>query len=233
MATDGVMSTMPSSFVYENLVSHVQAIQTQMTEFENILDDRWKNNKIIPDKIKSHSVTFIDPYGNKMIDQHMDHEPINKLVRKFKKDYVPKYLHQWIRIGTLDKNDISPLTDCDLQSTVSKYANNYQFIAYGEVTVWIGRYESLPPEKCVLKVLLTDDLEKIKLRIKAQQYLPNVELKLIEENQKTVPIVKNWSEGTILKSEDTIMSCRLYQDNCTIMAKVIREKVNHCLPYFF
>jgi hypothetical protein len=101
------------------------------------------------------------------------------------------------------------------------------------VTVWIGRYESLPPAKCVLKVLLTDDLEKIKLRIKAQQYLPNVELKLIEENQKTVPIVKNWSEGTILKSEDTIMSCRLYQDNCTIMAKVIREKVNHCLPYFF
>jgi hypothetical protein len=233
MATAGVISAMPSSFIYENLVSQVQAIQTQMTEFENILDDRWKNNKIIPDEIKSHSVTFIDPYGNKMIDQHMDHESVNKLVRKFKKDYVPKYLDQWIKIGTLDKDGISPLTNCDLQSTVSNYVNNCQFIAYGEVTVWIGRYESLPPTKCVLRVLLTDDLEKIKLRIKNRRCFPNVELKLSSENQKAVPIEKDWSEGTMLKSEDTIMSCRLYQDNCTIMAKVIREKVNHCLSYFF
>jgi hypothetical protein len=168
-----------------------------------------------------------------MIDQHMDHEPVNKLVRKFKKDYVPKYLHQWIKIGTLDKNDISPLTDCDLKSTVSKYVNNCQFIAYGEVTVWIGCYESLPPAKYVLRVLLTDDLEKIKLRIKAQQDLPNVELKLSGENRKTVTIEKDWNEGLILKSEDTIMSCRLYQNYCTIMAKVIRDKVNHCLSCFF
>jgi len=101
------------------------------------------------------------------------------------------------------------------------------------VTVWIGRYESLPPAKCVLRVLLTDDMEKIKLRIKNGRCFPNVELKLRRENQKNAPIEKDWSEGTMLKSEDTIMSCRLYQDNCTIMAKVIREKVNRCLSYFF
>jgi hypothetical protein len=229
MATAGVISAMPSSFVYENLVSQVQAIQTQMTEFENILDDRCKNTNRTPDEIKSHSVTFIDPYGNKIIDQHMDHEPVNKLVRKFKKDYVPKYLHQWIKIGTLDKNDISPLTDCDLKSTVSKYVNNCQFIAYGEVTVWIGRYESLPPAKCVLKVLLTDDLEKIKLRIKEQQHFTNLELKLSTTDKTTGPTEKDWNEGTLLKSEDTIMSCQLYKNDCSIMAKLIREMVNDCL----
>ena len=169
MATAGVISTIPSSFIYEDLVSQVQTIQTQMIEFENILDDRWKNNQKLQHEFKSHPLTFIDPYGNKMIDQHMDHESTNKVVRKFKKDYVPKYLQQWIKIGMLNANDISPLTDIDLKSTVFNYVNNRQFIAYGEVTVWIGRYESLTPQKFVLRVLLTDDLEQIKLRIKRQQ----------------------------------------------------------------
>jgi hypothetical protein len=229
MAAANVISATSSSFVYEDLVSQVQAIQTKMNEFGNILDDRWENNKKMRNEMKSHPFTFIDPYGNQMIDEHMDHESTNSVVRKFKKDYVPKYLRQWIKIGILGKTGISPITDYDLKTTVSNYVNNGQFIAYGEVTVWIGRYESLTPQKLILRVLLTDDLERIKLRIKEQQHFTNLELKLSTTDKKTGPTEKDWNEGTLLKSEDTIMSCRLYKNDCIIMAKLIRETVNDCL----
>ncbi len=43
------------------------------------------------------------------------------------------------------------------------------------------------------------------------------------------PNEENWNEGTILKSEDTVMSCQLYEENCIIMAKVTKEKVNNQL----
>jgi len=229
MATANVISATPSSFVYEDLVSQVQAIQTKMNEFGNILDDRWKNNKKMRNEMKSHPFTFIDPYGNQMIDEHMDHESTNSVVRKFKKDYVPKYLQQWIKIGILDKTGISPITDYDLKTTVSNYVNKGQFIAYGEVIVWIGRYESLTPQRLILRVLLTDDLERIKLRIKEQQHFTNLELKLSSTDKTTGPTEKDWNEGTLLKSEDTIMSCELYKNDCIIMAKLIREMVNDCL----
>jgi hypothetical protein len=229
MAAANVISATPSSFVYEDLVSQVQAIQTKMNKFGNILDDRWKNNKKMRNEMNSHPFTFIDPYGNQMIDEHMDHESTNSVVRKFKKDYVPKYLQQWIKIGILDKTGISPITDYDLKTTVSNYVNKGQFIAYGEVTVWIGRYESLTPQKLILRVLLTDDLERIKLRIKEQQHFTNLELKLSTTDKTTGPTEKDWNEGTLLKSEDTIMSCQLYKNDCSIMAKLIREMVNDCL----
>jgi len=44
-------------------------------------------------------------------------------------------------------------------------------------------------------------------------------------NSYAEPSKKNWEEGTTLKSEDTIMSCQLYQDNCIIMAKNNQEPV--------
>jgi hypothetical protein len=229
MAAANVISATPSSFVYEDLVSQVQAIQTKMNKFGNILDDRWKNNKKMRNEMNSHPFTFIDPYGNQMIDEHMDHESTNSVVRKFKKDYVPKYLQQWIKIGILDKTGISPITDYDLKTTVSNYVNKGQFIAYGEVIVWIGRYESLTPQRLILRVLLTDDLERIKLRIKEQQHFTNLELKLSTTDKTTGPTEKDWNEGTLLKSEDTIMSCQLYKNDCSIMAKLIREMVNDCL----
>lgn len=137
MTTARIISTMPSSFVHENLVTQVQAIQNQMVEIENILDDRWKNEKKTSDEFKCRSLTFIDPYGNPINDDHMDHELISKIIRKYKKDYIPKYLQQWIKIGTMNENTISSLNDSELKSNVSQYANGYQFITYGEVTVWI------------------------------------------------------------------------------------------------
>jgi hypothetical protein len=220
MATADVIPKMPTSFVYEELISKVQAIQQQIMENIKFIDERKKN------ELKSRSLTFVDPYGNLIINKYMDHESISTVLKKYKKDYVPKYLQQWIKIGTMDRNVISPLSDCEMKSIVSKYEDGHQFITYGEVIVWAGNYESLSPRMIVLRVLLTDNMEKIKIRLKEQKPFTNIELKSIIINQNTPPNNESWTEGRALKVDDTIMSCQLYQDNCTIMAKLIKEKVN-------
>ncbi|CAF0779739.1 unnamed protein product [Rotaria sordida] len=135
MAAADVISTMSTSFVYEDLVSQVQNIQYQMLQMENILDNQWKTEKKIQNELKSRSLTFIDPYGNRTVNKYMDHESINKVLRKYKRDYVPKYLQEWTKIGTMNENIISSLNECELKSTVSNYVNGHQFITYGEVIV--------------------------------------------------------------------------------------------------
>jgi hypothetical protein len=223
MATAAVISTIQSSFVYEDLVSHVQAIQKQINEISNVLDERW-NDKKMRNELKLHSLTFIDPYGNSMLEQYMDHQSIDKLIKQLKMNYVPKFLKNWIKIGTINQNRILPLTDCDLKSTVSSYTEAQQFVAYGEVTLCFTS-----GSKFVLRVLLTDNVEKIKLRIKEQHGFANVELRLSAINGYTPPNEKDWNDGTTLKLEDTIMSSRLYENTCSIMAQVNKQKVNYCL----
>ncbi|CAF4130706.1 unnamed protein product [Rotaria sordida] len=104
-----------------------------MLQMENILDNQWKTEKKIQNELKSRSLTFIDPYGNRTVNKYMDHESINKVLRKYKRDYVPKYLQEWTKIGTMNENIISSLNECELKSTVSNYVNGHQFITYGEV----------------------------------------------------------------------------------------------------
>jgi hypothetical protein len=232
MAAAAVISTMPTSFVYEDLVSRVQNIQNQMIQMENILNNQCQTEKKIENELKSRSLTFLDPYGNRTVKKYMDHEPINKVLRKYKKDYVPKYLQEWIKIGSMNENIISSLNECELKSTVSKYENGYQFMAYGEVIVWIGSYEDPWPRKILLKVLLTDQMENIKMRIKEHRQFTDIELKLSAIDQNVKPNRKNWAEGTPLKSEDTIMSFQLYQNNFVIMGKPINNKVNY-YEFFF
>jgi hypothetical protein len=229
MATAAIISTIPSSFVYEVIVSHVQAIQKQINEISNVLDERWKDKKM-RNELKSHSLTFIDPYGNSMLEQYMDHQSIDKLIKQLKMNYVPKFIKNCIKIGTINQNRISPLTDCDLKSTVSNYTETQQFVAYGEVTLWIGTYvENCLPQRYVLQVMLMDNMDKIKLRIKEQHGFANVELRLSAINGYTPPNEKDWNDGTTLKLEDTIMSSRLYENTCSIMAQVNKQKVNYCL----
>ncbi len=119
---------MTSSFVYEDLVFHVEKIRNQIFEMENILNHRWKNEKRKRDELKSRSLIFIDPYGNRTVSEHMDHELINNIIRKYKKEYIPKYLQEWIQIGTIKENLISSLNDSELKSNVSYYVNGYHFI---------------------------------------------------------------------------------------------------------
>jgi len=225
MASADVISTMPTSFVYEDLVSQLRTIQNQMTEMENILEKQWKTDTKIQSELKSRSLTFIDPYGNTTVNKYMDHELISKVIKNYKKYYVPKYLQQWIQIGTMNENRISSLNESALKSNVYTYANDHHFVAYGEVNVWVGTYEDPSIRKIVLRVLLTDNMEKIKMQIKEQRKCINIELKSCTIDQGVKPNSTNWSEGTSLKSDDTILSCQLYQNNCVIMAKITKQKV--------
>ncbi|CAF1497720.1 unnamed protein product [Rotaria sordida] len=224
MAAAAIPSITPDSFRYQDLVSQVQAIQNQVTEIENILSDRCKNENNIQSQLKSRLLTLIDPYGHHISEKFLDHELIGKIIKHFKKNYVPKYLQKWIKIGIMKENIFSSLTDSELNSPVSYYVNNSQFITYGQVTVWFGRYRHSPPDKLTVSIQLMDTIEKIKSEICKQRQLNNIEIKFCTIHQNAQPNRENWFNGTILQLNDTVMSCRLYQDNCIIMAKIIPEQ---------
>jgi hypothetical protein len=84
---------MPITFVYEDLISTVQ-----MNNIKVVLTNRWKTEKRKRDELKSRSLVFVDPYGNRTVNKHMDHEFIDHIIKKYKQDYVPKYLQQWIKM---------------------------------------------------------------------------------------------------------------------------------------
>jgi hypothetical protein len=232
MATAAVISTMPSSFIYEDLILKVQSIQKQMIEIENVLNNRWKNEEKIQNELKSRSLTFIDPHGNRMSVKFMDHELISKVIRKYKKDYIPKYLQQRIQIGIMNDNIILPLTDSDLKSTVSDYANGKEFITYADITIWIGYSTHLWNLGITQRVRMTDKMEKIQIQINKHRQFDRIELKSCIINENTGPTEEEWNRGKILTLEDTIMSAQLYQDKCAVVAKIIREKVNYSFLYF-
>ena len=201
------------SFVYEDLVLRIQTIQHQMIEGINHLDDQLMKTNKIQNQLKSHPLTIIDPYGNPITKQYMDHELINGIVKKFKKNYVPKYLHQWIRFGQMVENEIISLNESKLNSSVEHYQNEYPIITYGEITIWLGDFQDALPEKIVLKACLTDTMENILINLKKQTNFTDIEFRAWILNENTPPKEKNWNKGTKLKSEDTIMSKDLHQDH--------------------
>ena len=224
MAVATVLSSMSTAFVYEDIVSHVQTIQKQMIEIENILANQFTANKKLQNELKSRSLTFLDHMGYRTIHNCMDHEQISEVVRRYKKNYIPKYLQQWIQFGTRKKNSILSLTDLQLKSTVSNYENGQEFIAYGEVIVWVVSCKY--PMLRLLRVSLTDDMEKIKMNIRKRWQFADIELKSCMIDGYVAPTENNWSEGTLLRSDDTILSSQLFQKSCVIMAKVINNEVN-------
>ncbi|CAF3718970.1 unnamed protein product [Rotaria sp. Silwood1] len=223
-ASTVIISKDLSSFVYQDLIFHVQSIQYQMIEIAKYLDDRWKNEQKIQKELKSRSITFVDPYGNSITNKYMDHELISTLFMKYKKNYVPKYLQKWIKIGTMNQNSISTCTDSELKSSVFEYPDGYQFITYGEVKILIVYCEDMSPQQLILSVLLTDTIEKIQMQIQKLRKLPNIELKSFILNQDFQINKQNWNEGKILKANDTVLSSKLYEDNCIIIAKILQEK---------
>ncbi|CAF1047258.1 unnamed protein product [Adineta steineri] len=226
MAAVAVLSNIPSSFIYEDLVSQVQAIQYQIIEMENSINNQLQIDKKVQNELQSRSLTFIDPFGNRITNNYMDHESISKIIQDYKKNYVPKYLQQWIRIGTQNDDMISPLSESQLKSSVLRYPNGYEFVSYGEIPVFIGKRENFCTQKIVVNVLLMDNIEKMKMRIKQKRPFHDFELRscIIDPNIK--PNITNWSEGTLSKLEETIMSNQLYQNNCVILAKIIDNKFN-------
>jgi hypothetical protein len=223
--------TMATSFVYEDLISKVQMIQNQMNNIQAILTDRWKTEKRKRDELKSRSLVFNDPYGNQTVIKHMDHEFIHNVINKYKEDYAPKYLQRWIKVGIMKDNIILPLNDYELKSNVSQFVDGFEFITYGEVISWIVSGENTLSKKLVLYARLIDNMDTIKMQINELRPFTNIELKscTIRDNEKASE--ESWNEGTILKSEDTIISCRLYEDNCVMIGKISKEKVKHCLLF--
>lgn len=71
------------------------------------------------------------------------------------------------------------------------------------------------------------------MKIKEQRPFLDIELKLCTINKNAQPDENVWNKGITLKSNDTIMSCKLYQDNCVIMAKPIREASYDFFPSDF
>ncbi|CAF3851769.1 unnamed protein product [Adineta steineri] len=233
MAATAVISKKPSSFIYENLVSQVQSIQNQIIEMENIISSLLEKEKKIQNELKSRLFIFIDPYGNRTTNNYMDHQSISKIIRDYKRNYVPKYLQQWIRIGTKNHDIISRLNEDELKSTVSEYENGQEFISYGQISVFIGIHEKFWTQSIVINMLLMDNRDKTKMKIKQQRRFPDFELKSCIIDPNIEPNITNWEEGEILKSEETVMSNQLYQNNCIILAKVIDKKFDSDSSYDF
>jgi hypothetical protein len=119
------------------------------------------------------------------------------------------------------------LSDSELISTVSHYPNDYQFTTYGEINVWIEINGRFRLQKLTLKTVLSDDMNKILARIGIPRQFSHTELKYCTMDQNAKPNQELWDQATKLNLNDTILSCKLYQDNCTIMAKFIREQASY------
>ena len=70
-------------------------------------------------------------------------------------------------------------------------------------------------------------MEKIKKEIAKQRCFTNLELKSHIQKDSVRSNVSDWNEGKSLQLNDTIMSSRLYESNCVVLAKFSIEKVNH------
>ena len=108
MATVAIESRTRTAFVYEDLIDRVQVIQLQMTEMENLIDGRCQNQRKISEGLKHRSLIFIDPYSNRMINEHLDHQLISKTLEKFRQNVIPKYLQPRTQIGIRQDDRIRP-----------------------------------------------------------------------------------------------------------------------------
>ncbi|CAF3218139.1 unnamed protein product [Rotaria socialis] len=161
-----VISKLSTAFVYEDLVFHAHAIRQQNIEIATLIDNKYKNDKKKRKELKSRSLTFVDPYGNPTANAYFDHETINTIHSKYKKDYVPKYLQKWIKLGKMNQNGISPFNENELKSSVSEHTDGFRFITYGEVNISIIYSENRRPHSFILPVLLTENIETLQDKYK-------------------------------------------------------------------
>jgi hypothetical protein len=227
MACTSAIAKLPSSFVYENLIDQVQVMQIGIATMLEELGRRINDAKPLQSELKHRSFTFIDPFGNEMAMDCMDHEYINHVINKYKREYVPRYLHQRIEFGIRKQNLIAALTKGELKSTVSGYDNDRRLIAYVPLTVWYGSYDGTAAEKLLLKVSLMDNMKKIEEGLARHRCFANIEFKAHICADSTDEAVTHWGDGASLQAEDTIMSKRLYEKNCVILAKFTLQQVNH------
>ena len=232
MAAIAVVSPkIPTSFVYENLISHTQQLQNQTELANKILDDQWRQSqKKTSQDFQSRSFTFVDPHGIRTNDKFMDHELISTVFRKFKKEYVPRYLKPWIKFGLVNENSITILNEEQLQSTVSKFENGTVFSTYVLVAVLVGNYQKMQPRRVLLTLPPLTTIKTIKEELKNTHSCVDIEFRSFNTSVESItPIRLAWNKGTTLKLEDNIISSKLYEYNNFIMAKLIERNVSNKL----
>ena len=208
-------------------------MQNQLIEIIKFLNDQWKNGKITRNQF---SFTFIRLHRSlwklKPSQQYMDHQLIGTVLKKYKEDYIPKYLQGWIQIGTMNQDCISPLKRSQLKLNVCEYPDGCQFIAHCKVNVWIKDVGCISAETFPLRVLLTDNISKIKEHIQRLQKCVDVELRLYTRDGKAGTYETIWQKSTPLKPEETIVSCKLYTQDCFILANLIKLDVSSIISLF-
>jgi hypothetical protein len=232
MASAAVLSQMPTSFVYEDLISKIVAIQNQINQVNQIIEEHSNNDKKVQRHLASHSFVFIDPFGNRMKNRQVDHLTIHKVVQKFKKEFCPRYLHSWVQIGLFNCNAIETLTRDQLKQTVSQYSNDQEFIAYGKVKVLIVNERCQLLQKCFIDVFLNDKIEKLEGKVrdirerirKEPNVIRRIELKICQSDSPMEQNVDRWNEGNDLKNDDTILSAQLYQTNSFVIGKIVETE---------
>ncbi|CAF3374843.1 unnamed protein product, partial [Rotaria socialis] len=121
---------------------------------------------------------------------------------------------------------ISPLNENELKSSVSEHDDGYRFVTCGEVNISIIYREDVRPQSLLLPVLLTDNIEKIKKQIQQLTKLKTIELKSLLLKENCPMITASWNEGKTLNSNDTLLSSKLYENNCIIMVKLLEESAS-------
>ena len=229
MAATAVLPPMPTSFVYEDLVSKIVTMQNQMMQVNQTIDGRAINDQKVQRQLASRSFVFIDPFGHRMKHRCIDHWTIHKVVQKFKKEYCPKYLHSWVHVGLWKKDEIHPLTEDEMRRTVSDYPSDQEFVAFGDVRIFITNERCQLLQERSSYVLLTDKLEKLETvvrnirdQIKRRlNVIRRIELRVCQSDPSNQPSDDRWNEGSVCQTGDTIFSVQLYQSNVVVMAKII------------
>ncbi|CAF4441027.1 unnamed protein product [Rotaria socialis] len=121
-------------------------------------------------------------------------------------------------------NVIKPLEDAELQTSVFAYSDHPQFITYVQVCIWITYHIDATPLKVKLNVLVTDNIGKIQTQLKRLDKHKSIALRACALNNDSQTNQERWKEGRILTANDTILSCKLYQDNSIIMVKLSSDK---------
>ncbi|UJR18508.1 hypothetical protein I4U23_005415 [Adineta vaga] len=74
----------------------------------------------------------------------------------------------------------------------------------------------------------TNNMDKIKEQIKTLRQFTDIELKLCIMVKNLKPNKNNWINSTLTKSNDTIMSLQLYENQYVLLGKLINNKI----PYY-
>jgi len=229
MASAAVLSAMPTSFVYEDLVARIIKMNDQVNQVNQTIEERSNNDQNVQRQLASRSFVFIDPFGNRMKHRYADHWTIHKVVQKFKKEFCPKYLHSWVHIGLFQNDQIHPLTDDQLRQPLSEYPHDQEFITFGQIKIIIANERCQLLQERLINVVLNDKLEKVEREVrnirervwKKPNMVRQIDLKLGQSDSSMAFDTDRWYQGNACRVDETIFSTQLYQTNSFIMAKIV------------